>query len=122
MRVGTLVDRYCDGHLEGSSHHLARLVLEALEDVGSLAARRLDPSDSRAAGVVFARSLIRVCRTPDGLVNEVRVALDREAQAYLVLALGDGPHMLVSRHGCGVTVDDWCEALSIVPLRPLEGP
>lgn len=91
MRVGTLVDRYCDGHLEGSSHHLRSPGPGGAGGCRQPRSPPARPSDSRAAGVVLARSLIRVCRTPDGLVNEVGVALDREAQAYLVLALGDRP-------------------------------
>jgi hypothetical protein len=120
MQVQRLIDRY--GCLEGSSLHLAHLVLEALEDLASVARRRLTAADSRDAGVVFARSIIRVCHTPEDLVDEVRVVLDRGANAYLLLALGDGPHLLVSRDGCGVTVDEWCESVSIVPLIPVEGP
>jgi hypothetical protein len=121
MQVHRLAHRYGDGELEGSSLQLAHLVLEALEDLGDIAGRRLTTADTRAAGDLFARSIIRVCRTPEDLVDEVRVVLDRGANAHLLLALGDGPHLLVSRDGCGVTLDEWCESVSIVPLIPVEG-
>jgi hypothetical protein len=120
MRIAALADAYNGGHLAPEAHALAEQVLEALEDVADSVGRPYSPTLRRSAGDLYAHALVRVCRAANGTVYEVRVALHgHEVTEYHLGGLGSGPHLLLSRHGWGVTVDQWCEALSLVPMRPM---